>query len=186
MSIMKSMALVSGKYLSDKLEYDKTKEEILTYMLERLITNIIFLSLLAIFSSLLGFTSIAFIYYISFILIRTRFGGWHANSPYTCMILSIIFPLAFSYVAIHITIPNYIVIFTYVFAYFTAFYKGVVDNPNKRLKEFRKKRFKKQGLIILTIICIIHTLIIINNLHLFSNILTLSLLSSFGNLYFGK
>lgn len=182
--MMEKVSAMTGKALAKQANYSEEKEQILVYMLNRIFTNVLFLFLLLIFTHLLDVKLTAFIFVTTFLPIRRTFGGWHVSNSYLCLVISIVFPLIVGYLATLIKFNLISIIGIYIIAFIIAMKKGVVDNKNKRLKDFRKAKFKRQGLISLLIIGIIHMIVFIKGICLISNAMTLGIIIGFTNLLF--
>lgn len=136
---------------------------------------------------------LAYTYIFVYWLFRRKFGGFHFNNEFICSLISTILPVLFSYISIIIFNINFLyIVLAYIFSYFTVFFIGVVDSTLKPLKPQHKANLKREGLIKLTLVLFLHVTIYFAG-HLncnkflisISNVITLSVLSSFFNLYFG-
>ena len=186
LGIIHNTAEKLGGGLAEHVNYNKDKEEVLTYMFERMLNNIIFLSLLLIFSLVMGVWKQALLFTAIFLPLRSKWGGWHVKSDYLCLAISVVIPIIVAFITKIIDVNYIFIILIYVFAYITAIKIGVVDNPNKRLKLERKAKFKKQGLIILTIITIVHIAIFMAGYAEINDIISITVFLAFFNLWFGK
>ncbi|MCG8483023.1 MAG: accessory gene regulator B family protein [Clostridia bacterium] len=180
--MIKSISAAAGRALAKNAEYTEDKEEILVYMLTRLIANSIFLTLLFAFSTFLEITLTTFVVLVTFLPIRRTFGGWHVQNIYLCLSVSVAVLLAIGYIATLIEFNMIGLGIVYILAYGIALRIGVVDNKNKRLKESRKEKFKKQGLISLTIIVVINVLVLLYGNVFVSNAMVLGTILGFFNL----
>lgn len=137
---------------------------------------------------------LVYIYVFTYWIFRRKFGGAHFNSDFLCSIFSIILPILFSYLSLNINFNFIYIILAYIFSYFTAIYKGVVDSPKKPLTSSQKAKLKREGILLLKVISFFHISIYILNylilksyvIYTISNIVVFSVLSSYGSLYFGK
>lgn len=132
-----------------------------------------------------------YIYLFFYFIFRRKFGGAHFQNSFICTIFSIFFPIAFSYVALQFNFHFIYIITAYIFSYFSAFYKGVIDSPKKPLTPTIKQNLKHKGVVQLTYVFFFHIILYFNINSFFilkaiSNVITLSIFSSFVNLYFGK
>lgn len=184
--MIKSFSVAAGKVLAKNADYAEDKEEILVYMVTRLVANIICLTILFIFASVLDIRLTALVMLITFLPIRRTFGGWHVENIYLCIMISIVVPLAAGYLATKTAFNAVFLTVVYSLAYGIALRVGVVDNKNKRLKESRKAKFKKQGLISLTIIALINGWAMLDGHIQVSNAMIFAVAIGFLNLLFAK
>ncbi len=180
-----------GKYLSqfadeEKLHGKLTKkdiEQILIFWVENLMFAIVWLVPLFAIAHFLNIKFLVAVFILIFLPIRKTFGGWHAPNDLTCTVVSIIFPIGISILATNLVVPLYFIIFAYLFALCSVFYKGIVENPKEPISDERKAKLWLIGIIFLLFIFITHIMIIISNKILISNTMTLAILLGFLNLY---
>lgn len=139
--------------------------------------------------------ALVYIYVFIYWLFRRKFGGAHFQNDLLCTIFSIVLPIIFSYLSLIVNINLIYIITAYIFSYFTALHKGVIDSTKKPLKSLHKAKLKREGLFQLTYVLIVNVLIYLAYKHAFenisilkniSNIITLSSFTFFINIYFGK
>ncbi|MCT4620823.1 MAG: accessory gene regulator B family protein [Marinisporobacter sp.] len=162
------------------------RKQILRYGFKKLLTNLFILMILFTISFFMDTLKVMFILIITFVVLRMKFGGWHSESKGVCITLTIIVPIVYVFIIKAYDLPLIFTFITYLFAYLSAFLKGVVDNPKKELSSDKKSRFKLQGIIILTFIGAIHIFVLSNHLTNISEGMTLSIFTSFINLYFNQ
>ncbi|WP_432408528.1 accessory gene regulator B family protein [Wukongibacter sp. M2B1] len=193
--------LLSGPVSDSKYFEEFSKDEIENIITYNMVNNIkqwiwIIALLLSTWLLLIAGIDIRFttlIIFITIVAFRSRFGGYHADSAKVCIIISTIIPIVCAYITIFLDFNLYLIVTVYIFAYFTAFKKGVVDHPNRRFQEGNKilnlemkRRLFKTGVILLVAINIIHIHLFLIGYVSISDAMTLGTLISFINLYFGK
>lgn len=178
---MKRIAKIISKKLS-KYSNVECSEEKITYGLTKVLSFLLWTILLFIFSKPLNVTKETFTVFIIYLLLRRNFGGAHAKTYAMCLLLSTLIPVVLGIISTKITLSIPFIAVIYIFSYATAFIKGVVDNPKKRLTQNEKSKFKKDGLITLTIILIINILCI--KYIIISNCIVSGVFWAFINLYF--
>lgn len=191
MTYIENISKKLGKEIS-KYNDNENAEQIITYIIKIIINNIIwFVSLYFTWFALyliqgneINAASNAIIMLIFYMPLRTRFGGSHAKTFKMCLILSTIIPVMLGFVVSNIDITLPYMIAVYIFAYLTAFKIGVVDNAKRRFDRETKEKFKKQGIVLLTIIMIINFIVINNNF--LSDSIIVGVFLAFINLYFEK
>lgn len=180
MIIIQDIAEKIGKFSAQYSENENT-EVIITYLSKRFIINLIWLSFLFALSSYLKLRKEIIIFLLVLIPLRRCFGGFHVNSEWLCLVISIIMPLFLVKISTIIHLNIYYILFIYIFAYISILFKGVIDNPKKRLKTEQKNKFRQQGIVTLIIITIVH-LFFIKNI-IISNVIGIAVLLAFANLY---
>lgn len=198
-----------GKYLAevsansnkfeDKYSYEEI-ESILIYKITGILKKIEWIVLLALLSSVIflfikdtRFINTTGIFFITILALRNFFGGFHANSEVVCLAISTLVPVVMGYLSLKVNINFYLILVIYLFAYFSAIKKGVVDHPNKRFSNNNKlltlqvkSVLFKIGFSMLIIINIINISMYYMNYSLVSNAIALGVCTSTINLYFGK
>ncbi len=195
-----------AKILSGPASNSKKHQSYSQNQIEQIITSSIIASLrfirwsllLLILSNIIFFFGIdirlsTLIVFLNTMIFRNRFGGYHADSEKACMIISTIIPLILGYIVIILDFNIYFIITIYLFAYYTAARKGVVDHPNRRFEEGNeilnlnmKSRLFKTGIALLIIINIINLYFFFTGCMTISDSILLGTLISFVSLYFGK
>jgi accessory gene regulator B len=162
------------------------RKQILRYGFKKLLTNLAILMILFTVSFFMDTINTMFVIITTFVALRMKFGGWHSESKGVCMIITTIIPIVYIFIIKAYEIPLVFTAITYIFAYLSAFLKGVVDNPKKDLCADKKLKFKLQGIFILTFIGAIHLFILNKHLANISEGMTLAIFTVFINLYFSK
>lgn len=151
--LAESIAYFYGK----NANYSNDKIEVCTYGLELIISDLI-VFLIAILVSIITKTFIDTILLLgTFILLRHQLGGFHASSHFRC---NIIFFIAYILAVIAIKyippeIIKYLVIIIGVFSEVIAFIYAPVEHPNRPISERKKVKFKKIGVILLSLFWIV-------------------------------
>lgn len=174
-----------GSSLAKKTNKTKDEKEILIYSLERLLINTTLITVIAIISNALNILSLSLIVILTFLPIRFRFGGGHFNKEWLCWLVSVTIAIGGAYLTNYINFTFSFLIIIYVCSYIIALKIGVVDNENKRLEEEIKKKFKKEGLIVLAIIFIINIIAYQSHLQEINDAILIAVIVGFGNLFFG-
>lgn len=147
--LSESIASFYGK----KADYSDEKIEVCTYGLEIIISDLIVFSI-AILMSIITKTFIDTVLLLgTFILLRHQLGGFHASSHLRC---NIIFFIAYILAIAAIKyVPTetikYLVIIVGVLSEIIAFIYAPVEHPNRPVSERKKVKFKKKGMILLTL-----------------------------------
>lgn len=186
MSKIHNSAVIIGNYLANTVNKSSDEKEVLIYGVERLLNNILWLGTLATISGTLGVFKVTMIITLVYIINRTFFGGSHVEKDWICILLSIIIPLIGSLIVTNISINILGISVIYLIAYMTAVFKGVVDNPNKRLPKEEKDKRKRIGLLALTLIFLLNLLTYNSGNINISEAMSLGVLLEYVNLYFGK
>lgn len=186
MSILHQVALKSGCRMAEIANSSKDEEEILVYAIERFLNNIIPIVMLIIISSALNMCIPVLVILVSFIPIRSKFGGSHVEKDWMCLILSILIPIIAGLIVGKVDLNIIPILIVYITSYIIAFKVGVVDNPNKRLEKDIKKKFKKHGLVVLTFIFLANTIVFYFGYQVISDAILMGVIIGFGNLLFGK
>lgn len=147
--LSESIAYFYGK----KTDYTAQQIEVCIYGLELIISDFIVLSV-AIAASIIIRTFIHTILLLGvFILLRHQLGGFHASSHFRC---NMIFFAAYILAMIAIKyVPNefikYLIIPVGIFCELTALKYAPVEHPNRPVSKRKKKKFKRTGIILLTL-----------------------------------
>lgn len=157
--LSESIAYFYGK----QANYSDNKIEVCTYGLEIIISDLIVFSI-AILMSIITKTFIATILLLgTFILLRHQLGGFHASSHLRCntifFIAYILAIIAIKYIPIGIII--YLTIIIGAFSEIIASRYAPVEHPNKPVPERKKIKFKKTGIILLSLFWAIAIAIVI-------------------------
>ncbi|WP_432401044.1 accessory gene regulator B family protein [Wukongibacter sp. M2B1] len=189
--------VADSKYFYDKFSHEQL-EQIITFNLIGNIKQGLWVLALIILAVTLNFLGIdirftTFVIFITFVSFRRKFGGYHADSQIACLIISTVIVVVLAFIATVMDFNIYFIFAVYIFAYYTAYKKGVVDHPNRRFSNENKilnlemkQRLFKIGVRLLIIVNVIHILLYITGHVVTSNAILLGVFISFANLYFGK
>ncbi|AFS77312.1 putative AgrB-like protein [Gottschalkia acidurici 9a] len=156
------MSRVVKKIANDTYEFSRGKYskedwiEILEYMFHRMTVFTLFILSLAILIYIFKLDMNIYVFTGSFLLLRAKFGGVHLESELLCFVASVIFPFSVYFFFKDIHISKITILSTYLISALILFKLGTIDNKNRQLTIEAKKRFKKQGMIVLTILLIIN------------------------------
>lgn len=148
------LSLLLCEYLISHNRLKKDEKELYTYGIYLVIANIFFLLLVLFFGLLFKCLIKTLVFYISFRIIRSFAGGYHADTEMRCEILTTLSFAATSYL---ISIPENL--FIQSTALICAFFSVVViavfaplDTPAKPLDDDEKRKYRRISLIILSVI----------------------------------
>lgn len=188
-----SMALYIGGYISTASNSDKDTTEVVIYALEVLISYFTLLIYLAIGSYIIqSFIPIdnphlsIVVFLVCFVSLRKYFGGYHADNSFVCMSISIIVPLICLILSGIINFSLVSLLLLYLLANLIGIKVGTIDNPNRRLREDQKIRFKRKGLIAIKVLFLINIVLHYFNFLEASNMMALATICGSVNLFFKK
>jgi accessory gene regulator protein AgrB len=165
-----------GKILSDYTGLNEVKQIELIYFLKRIIKNLIFYIITFNIAILLNIFNPVLILLLSYHCVRLRFGGIHLKNQTLCLIISIIAPLGLGYIASNYKFNLLFMVILYAVMILYANYIDVIDNINRPLTVDKKLKFKKQGLITMTILFVLNIIIYILDFVLISNSILMGVL----------
>ncbi|MBF8984044.1 accessory gene regulator B family protein [Lutibacter sp. B2] len=150
--------------IASTLKLDKDHEEVLAYGAFNLIETLLSIILVLLFGLLFDVLLEASIISFTSAILRKYSGGAHATSPNRCAVIGVIVSVGPALIIGKInTYENMIFIsciLIFVLAYYIIYKYAPVDTLNKPIKkEERKRRFKKQSIILLSVYLI--TIIIV-------------------------
>lgn len=192
MVVIREMIDEISIYLANKLakyvrtdQFDlKGKQNILTFGLKKRLKDVILIIGLYIIGNIIKIEIPVVIFLLTFVPLRSCFGGFHFEKRLNCLIASIIIPLAFGYIASIVNIDDNEMIVIYVLALVTALTVGVTDHPKTPLKNSIKRNCKFVGLAILMTICAINFITKKNEDIIAANAIVLAVGFAFMNPYF--
>lgn len=157
--MIENIARSIAEKVSNELNYDNERKEIIQYGTYALIQTLISIISVLVLGLVFNMALEALIFLFTASILRKYSGGAHSESSNICTLLGIVISIAIGFFVKSRFMANlnfeYIVfigIITFVFAYFIIFKLAPVDTPNKPIKtEKKKKRMKKGSLKILTI-----------------------------------
>lgn len=131
------------------------------YCLDALLSKAFFIIAILGLALFLDKVSIMIAYYFGFLLIRYTNGGYHANSPISCFILSIGIYLGALGLTDIMSIESHpeILSVTLFCVIFIVWRFAPVDHPNKRFSPEEKLAYRKKGRI--TVVCCVILAIIL-------------------------
>lgn len=185
-NIVDSLANKLYSVLFDSINLDKNKKQIVVYSLNLAIRyGMMYLIVIAI-ALPLGTLMDTLAFMLTFMAIRYSFGGWHSKNEYVCFAISILVSILAGYIPKIIKVNVLIYAAIYILAFVIAIKVGVVDNPVKRLSAEKKIKFKRRGLVILTLLFCINMLMLIFEFRSISIAILTGVFIGFVNLLFGK
>ncbi|AFS78430.1 accessory gene regulator B [Gottschalkia acidurici 9a] len=168
----------TDKYNKDKHDKDEWRE-VLEYIVYRIMTFTLLITMLVILSNLFTIDNDIYVFTISFLILKRKFGGMHLESEVGCFILSLIFPLIVYFLFKNTHTQSEILIIMSITSAFMLAKIGTVDNVVRKLKKEHKLKLQKQGIIVLIIMLSI-------NLYTNNQFISLALIFTVINCLIGK
>jgi accessory gene regulator B len=187
------VASLVGNYICTINRSDEDTTEVVIYAIEVLLSYIItFINIIIccyivnIFFPLHNPLVSILIFIFGLVSIRKYFGGYHADSNLSCMIISITVTIICIILGQIINFNSLCIIVSYILCYIIGVKFGTQDNPNKRLTEEEKKMFKSKGLISIKLLFILNMVFYYLRYYEASDVLLIAVLYGFINLFFSK
>lgn len=145
-----STILQKENYICEK-EYD-----IYVYCFEYILENLLYISIILIFSTILANIFIGILFLLLLIPLKTICGGIHASSKFLCLILSYGISMIIISTISFITESFYFLAFPiFIGSDVIIIILSPIDTPNKRLDDVQKKNLKKYCAILLFLFSIL-------------------------------
>lgn len=128
-------------WLIDSGVIDKKDYELYFYGSYSLLISISPLFLTLIIGAFMGLIINGLLIITPFMLVRKYSGGYHANSPKTCLLFSILLLVMCIWLSDNISCKDLVIFF--LFANFILMIISPVDSQNYRLDEKQKKQYRK-------------------------------------------
>ncbi len=151
---MYKIAEYLGAKIADALHYDDEQKAVITYGLLAIIQFFIVITLIIVFSAILGTVVASLILSFSVSILRVNAGGAHLSSIGICsligVIISVIMPTVFNMLNVNEIISPVMYLICniiLVLSLWVILLKAPVDTPNKPIvSETKRKRLKKRSI----------------------------------------
>lgn len=175
---MKLVEQILDLYIAEDV-IKQTEYELYYYCFDTLFSELLYDILILGIAFILGQVNVTIAYYIGFSVIRYTSGGYHAESPEKCFLLSIVVYFC-SLGLIHIvpvSIYPEILISTLLLAFFLIWWFAPVDHPNKRFSAREKLSYRRKSQVAI-IISIVIAIVLLNSYSLISWAITVGVVTA--------
>lgn len=152
--------------IAQELNFDNDKKSIINYGIFALIQIGICIALVIIFGFIFNVTFEALIISFTISILRKNSGGVHATSPGRCAIIGTFASVGMALILKYINFDFSLIIFVgsivFIWSYYTIYKLAPVDSIAKPIKSLKKrKRLKKNSIMILSVYLIVVLIIIL-------------------------
>ena len=140
---------------------DSEKREIIAYGLEILLSTAVSVLIITILAILLGTFWETILFLLSFMLLRTYSGGYHAQTHFRCFLI-LFFAFSINFMLNIFNINTTIIVFSALASVFIILRYAPVEDKNHPLSKKQKKNNRKICLIMLSILLVVCIILFLN------------------------
>lgn len=140
---------------------DSEKREIIAYGLEILLSTAVSVLIITILAILLGTFWETILFLLSFMLLRTYSGGYHAQTHFKCFLI-LIFAFCINIILNLFNINTVIIVLSALASAFIILRYAPVEDKNHPLSKQQKKNNRKICLIMLSILLVVCIILFLN------------------------